>query len=197
MAPTMFQARLERSPGPMRGGRRRQEDDPPAADLDLHRDRGAAGAAADDPSAQAVGAFGEEGAVLDVVAELLQVVGEGVLVVGGFDVGAAGRLHISVAVVFARWRRQPVVAVGAVEAGDVGVRHVRVGEADDDAAAGQQTLRLVATAAQQVGEADGAGRGRAVQHGLVVVGQGRIAGAAATFSISFETACCGSTTMAS
>ena len=50
------------------------------------------------------------------------------------------------------------------------MRHVRVGEDDDQAAGVEEALGLVAPAAQQVGEADRLGGRGAVEDGLVVVG---------------------------
>ena len=161
----------ERSLPERRGGRAgtKMTRPPPTGDVDA--DGGVAGAAADDAGAgEARRAFRERGAVEDVVAAVVEVVGEGVLVVGDFDVAAAGGFDVVRAVVRAGGRRQPVVAVGAGEARDVGVRHVRVAEDDDEAAARQQLLRLVAAAAQQVGEADSLAGGGAVGDGDLVVG---------------------------
>src|SRR3990170_8715637 len=138
---------------------------------------GAAGAAADAlcPAAEAGGALREDGAVQHRVAGVLEEAREGMLEIGCAHAASARGLDEGGAVVFARRRRQPVVAVAAGEAQDVGVGYVWVGEADDEAALSQEALRLLAPTVEEVGEADAGRRRRTGHDRLGVVGRVRLA----------------------
>ena len=67
-------------------------------------------------------------------------------------------------------RGQPIVAPPGGQAGDTFVGHVRVGEADQCAAAGQGTFSLQTPQPQQLRQRERPGAAGAVDHRLAAVG---------------------------